>query len=50
MQHKRKEYNDKNRPLQERPECRIIFPAVRPFGRCVGSASTCIGLRVLAHP
>ena len=38
-----------NHPLQERPVCRIIFHAVRPVGRCVGSESTCAGSRVLAH-
>ena len=36
-------------PFTKRPECRIIFHAVRPFGRCVGGASTCAGSQVLAH-
>jgi len=39
-----------NRPLQKRTSCRIMYKAVRPFGRCVGGCVTCIGLRVLAHP
>ena len=38
-----------NHPLQERPVWRIIFHAVRPFGRCVGVEVTCAGSRVLAH-
>ena len=38
-----------NHPLQERPDYRIIFHAVRPDGRCVGGISTCAGFRVLAH-
>lgn len=36
-------------PFTKRPECRIIFHAVRPNGRCVGGSSTCAGFRVLAH-
>ena len=39
-----------NHPLQERLVWRIIFHAVRPFGRCVGGVDTCAGSRVLAHP
>ena len=39
-----------NHPLQERLVWRIIFHAVRPFGRCVGAEVTCAGSRVLAHP
>ena len=39
-----------NHPLQERLVWRIIFHAVRPFGRCVGVEVTCAGSRVLAHP
>ena len=38
-----------NHPLQERLVWRIIFHAVRPFGRCVGGVDTCAGSRVLAH-
>ena len=38
-----------NHPLQERPDYRIIFHAVRPNGRCVGGRSTCAGFQVLAH-
>ena len=50
MQHRRREYNDKICPLRKGPECRIIFYAVRPDGRCVGGLSTCAGLRVRQHP
>lgn len=50
MRHGRTKYNGKTRPLRKGPECRIIFHAVRPDGRCVGGLSTCAGLRVLAHP
>ena len=38
-----------NRHLREKAVCRIIIHAVR-VRRCVGSASTCTGLRVLQHP